>query len=292
MEPLRKHKEDVWDRRQESRLNLGEAVQIKHLGEHWLYVISDTTSGYALSEGFTVCTRAQYEKYRTLPQKEHRVVLKAGRNEGGQYLRVGTILPPEEAMFETEVCEKDRKYRRGEAQGATVGWQTPPVIIRGKLPLSERQLFLQMNRMLGIPYSWGDERADGMDCSSTVRAFYACFGVFLPRNSGEQKDYGERLAAEGKAIFFRTERMSAGQKKELLASLGVGAILHMPGHVMLYAGEENGEPRIFHNCDTYTEDGTEHIVRRCVITGFLPKLDGTYLDYLTAVWRPGSCGSF
>lgn len=81
--------------------------------------------------------------------------------------------------------------------------------------------------------------------------------------------------------------MEAEQKEGVLSALGTGAILHMPGHVMLYAGKENGEHRIFHNCDTYTEqDGTEHIVRQCIISGFLPKMEGTYFDYLTAAWVP------
>ncbi|MCH5272885.1 MAG: C40 family peptidase [Lachnospiraceae bacterium] len=286
MEPLRKDREDIWDRRQESRLNIGEAVQIKRLGENWFYVISDTTAGYALADGFVICTKAQYENRRTLFQREHRVVLKGGRNDWGKYFRAGTILPPEGATFESETYEKGRRVNRRETWGAMGGWSIPPVIIHKSLPFSERQLLLQMNRMLGMPYSWGDERTDGMDCSSTVRAFYACFGVFLPRNSSEQKTYGEKLAAEGKATFFQMERLNAGEKKKIFSALGVGAILHMPGHVMIYAGEKNGEHRIFHNCDTYTEHGVEHIVRRCTISSFLPKMNGTYLDYLTAAWMP------
>lgn len=283
MEPLRKDKDDVWDRRQESRLNIGEAVRVKRLGGNWLYVISDTTSGYALADGFTICTRAQYENRRTLLEREYRVVLKGGRDECGKYFRTGTILPVEETIYEIGMCGKDRRYGREGIRGTVTG---RPLIIPRSLPFSKRQLLLQMERMLGIPYSWGDERLDGMDCSSTVRAFYACFGVFLPRNSSEQKRYGEKLAVEGRAAFFPVERMDAGQKEEIFSSLGVGAILHMPGHVMLYAGKENGEHRIFHNCDTYTENGTEHIVRKCVISGFLPKMDGTYFDYLTAAWIP------
>ena len=55
---------------------------------------------------------------------------------------------------------------------------------------------------MGTPYSWGDERADGMDCSSTVRAFFACFGLSLPRNAEAQRQCGELLAAMGQAMTF------------------------------------------------------------------------------------------
>lgn len=287
MEPLRKDKDDVWDRRQESRLNVGEAVRLKHLGENWLYVISDTTAGYAAADGFLLCTKAEYENRRTLFKKEHRVVLRGGRSEQGKYFRTGTILPPETEMFEEELYGRECRHKRERLQETGREQPGPPVIIHGRLPFSERQLLLQMERLLGTPYSWGDERADGMDCSSTVRAFYACFGLALPRNSSEQKSFGETLAAEGRAVFYQIERMEAEQKEGVLSALGIGAVLHMPGHVMLYAGKENGEHRIFHNCDTYTEqDGTEHIIRKCVISGFLPKMEGTYFDYLTAAWIP------
>ena len=76
------------------------------------------------------------------------------------------------------------------------------------------------------------------------------------------------------------------EKTEIIKRMGVGVVLHMPGHVMLYAGEKDGTPWIFHNCDTYTMDGTEYIVRKSIISKFLPKGDGTYLNYLTAAWRP------
>lgn len=264
---------------------------MKSFGKNWVYVISDTTAGYAMEDGFVRCSKAQYECYRMDCKKEHRVVLKAGRNEYGQYLRVGTMLPTERALAElgTKLQEDMRSRVREEYrkklynQGPSV--ETSPVLIHGELPFSERQMLLQMERMLNIPYSWGDERVDGMDCSSTVRAFYACFGVCLPRNSSEQKEYGERLGAAKLAEFCDVRNLSIKEKREVLRRLGVGAVIHMPGHVMLYAGERDGVPLIFHNCDTYTENGEEHIVRKCVISEFLPKGEGTYLDYVTAIWK-------
>lgn len=267
-EPLRKYKGDVWDRRQESRLNIGEPVQLKRLEDGWYYVISDSTEGYVKGEGIFVCTRRHYEKYRETVQREYQVVVKSGRYIDGQFFRVGSVLP---------VFEKGREslYRK-----------EAPVFVRGYLPFTDRQIRLQMERMLDIPYSWGDERLDGMDCSSAVRAFYACFGLALPRNSHEQKSCGAMLFAMKQARYEELSEKTAEEKKEILKRMGIGAVLHMPGHVMLYAGEEDGTPLIFHNCDTYTVDGEEYIVRKCVISHFLPKEEGTYLDFLTAAWRP------
>ncbi len=268
MEPLRKYRGDVWDRRQESRLNIGEPLQLKRQEAGWLYVISDSTEGYVREEGIFVCTRRHYEKYRETLNREYQVVIKSGRYKDGQYFRVGTILP---------VFDKEKSYGcTGEA----------PVFIRNYLPFTERQMRLQMERMLDIPYSWGDERLDGMDCSSTVRAFYACFGLMLPRNSGQQQSCGEMLYAMNQARYEQLTGKTPVEKEEAIKRLGVGAVIHMPGHVMLYAGEKDGAMWIFHNCDTYTMDGTEYLVRKCILSKFLPKGEGTYLDYLTAAWQP------
>lgn len=268
LEPLRKYKGDVWDRRQESRLAIGEPVRLRRQDGDWFYVVSDSTEGYVRAGEIFVCTRRHYEKYLENVAKEYQVVIKSGRYPDGQYFRVGTVLP---------VFERERTY---------VCTGKAPVFVRNYLPFTERQIRLQMERMLEIPYSWGDERLDGMDCSSTVRAFYSCFGLSLPRNSEEQRCCGEVLCAMNQAIYEDLTEKAAAEKAEVIKKLGVGAVLHMPGHVMLYAGERDGAQWIFHNCDTYTMDGTEYIVRKSIISKFLPKGEGTYLDYLTAVWRP------
>lgn len=267
-EPLRNREGDVWDRRQESRINIGEPLRWKRSDGGWMYVISDATEGYVREEGIFVCRKMQWERYCKLLQKEYQVVIKPGRYVDGQYYRVGTVLP----VFDKG---KESMYRK-----------EAPVLVRSYLPFTERQMRLQMERMLGIPYSWGDERVDGMDCSSTVRGFFACFGLSLPRNSGEQLGCGAVLAAMQQACYAELEGETTDGKMEIIREMGIGTVLHMPGHVMIYAGEEKGDPRIFHNCDTYRWEGEEHIVRKTVISPFFPKDEGTYLDYITAAWKP------
>lgn len=267
MEPLRRYEGDVWDRRQESRLNVGETVRLKRQMNDWYYIRSDVSEGYVKKDGIFLCSKRHYEKYRELLQREYQVVLKSGRYIDGQYFRVGTVLP----VFDNE---REIVYRKG-----------GPVFVRQYLPFTERQLGLQMERMLEIPYSWGDERLDGMDCSSTVRAFFACFGIALPRNSEEQMEYGKYLSTIGAAEYKDLKDKTKEEKTEVLRGLGVGAVVHMPGHVMIYAGERDGIPFIFHNCDTYQSEDGEVVVRRCVISEFFPKEGKSYLDYVTAAWK-------
>ena len=282
MEPLRKREGDVWDRRQESRLNIGEPLRIKRLDRGWMYVCSDATKGYAKEEGIFVCRRNHYERYCKLLRKEFQVVIKPGRYKDGQYFRVGTVLPVFDGV-ENEGNMGMLGMISPDEERAPAGG---PVLLRQFLPFTERQLRLQMERMLGIPYSWGDERVDGMDCSSTVRGFFSCFGLALPRNSEDQRSFGESLCTMNRGRYEDLTDLTTDQKTECIAKMGIGTVLHMPGHVMIYAGEETGAPRIFHNCDTYRSDGEEHIVRKTVISRFFPKGKGTYLDYLTAAWKP------
>ena len=76
MEPLRKREGDVWDRRQESRINIGETMRVKRLDAGWMYVSSDVAEGYAKEEGIFVCRRNRYERYCKLLRKEFQVVIK------------------------------------------------------------------------------------------------------------------------------------------------------------------------------------------------------------------------
>lgn len=267
-EPARKYPGDVWDRRQESRLNIGEPLRLRRLEDGWCYGRTEATEGYLREDGIFVCSKRYYTRYIEELHRDFCIVVKAGRQKDGRYLRVGTILPG---------AQKEERCI------FTAGM---PVFVRSYLPFTERQMRLQMERMVGTPYSWGDERADGMDCSSTVRAFFASFGLSLPRNAEAQRQCGELLANMGQATYEVLSGLSSEEKLKRIAALGMGTILHAPGHVMIYAGESGEEPRIFHNCDTYQIGETEFILRKCVISGFLPKGEETYLDRVTAMWKP------
>lgn len=60
---------------------------------------------------------------------------------------------------------------------------------------------------LGVPYVWGGESRDGIDCSGLVQSSYASVGVDLPRTAAEQQKVGTPVASladaqPGDLLFF------------------------------------------------------------------------------------------
>ena len=73
-----------------------------------------------------------------------------------------------------------------------------------------------------------------------TRDLFAPFGLWLPRNSGEQ-------AGAGKFISFKN--LPDAEKEALIVRQGIPwrTLLWTPGHIMLYIGIHQGKPLIFHN---------------------------------------------
>jgi len=107
------------------------------------------------------------------------------------------------------------------------------------LPLTPQNMARLARELAGKPYGWGG-LGGNRDCSALVRDLFVPFGLWLPRNSGDQ-------AGAGKFISFRD--LVPAQKEALILRQGVPwrTLLWMPGHVMLYIGVRNGKPLIFHN---------------------------------------------
>lgn len=135
------------------------------------------------------------------------------------------------------------------------------------VPLTPRYLADFGNRLLGAPYDWGGQL--GLrDCSATVRDLFACFGIYLPRNSAAQAGVGRWLDLSDLPVSERARVVcERGRPWLTLASL--------PGHIMLYVGEHAGEPAFLHTLwglKTRRRPGEEgrFLVGRTVITGLRP----------------------
>lgn len=111
----------------------------------------------------------------------------------------------------------------------------------GYMEYTRANVVRQAFKMLGNPYGWGGAAGE-RDCSSLIRDVYLCFGIRLPRDSSGLYHMSENVFTEDiKAISRSTNVKGLSEKEKIQKLMGAepGAILQMPGHVMLYLGCEN-----------------------------------------------------
>lgn len=94
------------------------------------------------------------------------------------------------------------------------------------------------NAMMGRPYGWGGLYQD-RDCSAAIMDLMAGFGIYLPRNSSQQIKEGSYASLKG---------LSRLEKKQFIIKHATPFLttIRKPGHIMLYIGERDGNPIIFH----------------------------------------------
>ena len=121
----------------------------------------------------------------------------------------------------------------------------PALLTAGKgsrwpLPLESRRVATLAQAMLGRPYGWGGLYG-WRDCSSSVKELFAPFGLWLDRNSGDQAKNGAR--------FFDLAGLDPAEKAALIRerAIPLASLLWMPGHIMLYVGQGEDGPLVWHS---------------------------------------------
>ncbi|MEW9889857.1 MAG: SH3 domain-containing protein [Candidatus Symbiodolus clandestinus] len=106
-------------------------------------------------------------------------------------------------------------------------------------PLTPSYLATTINQLVGQPYRWGG--LDGSyDCSSILITLFQPFGIWLPRNSGDQAKRAQHFI--DLADFDRQKKLELIQKRGIpFLTLG-----WMPGHIVLYLGQKQN-PHLFHS---------------------------------------------
>lgn len=133
-------------------------------------------------------------------------------------------------------------------------------VSRSPLPLTGGNLVRQAFRFLGERYGWG-HGYDGRDCSGFVSEVYRSMGVVLPRNS---RDQGLSPALD-RASFSETS--SSAERQAGIASLKVGDLVYIPGHVMMVVGHVAGEPYVIHDTTGMSVRDAAGQIQRIVLNG-------------------------
>ncbi|MEG2916965.1 MAG: SH3 domain-containing protein [Clostridium sp.] len=100
----------------------------------------------------------------------------------------------------------------------------------GYLKCTRGNILKQIFKFQGERYGWGGE-FQSRDCSSLIIDTFRCFGINLPRNSGDQLRH-----SVGKSVIF-DEEVSYDEKIKILENLKPGALIFLDGHVCMFIGK-------------------------------------------------------
>jgi len=133
------------------------------------------------------------------------------------------------------------------------------------IPLTPNNIATLSNEMMGQVYGWGGLYFN-RDCSQSLLDLYIGFGILLPRNGRAQAyEFGE--------FYNMREIKSVTEKKNEIIKLAKPfmTLVRTPGHIMLYVGNIDGEPLVFHTIwGLRTVNNGRHVIGKTVVTGLEP----------------------
>lgn len=154
---------------------------------------------------------------------------------------------------------------------------------RGYLPYTRENVIRQAFKFLGERYGWGHSY-NGRDCTGFVSEVYKTFGIYMPRNSGDQ----------GKSVLGENQRFpddtTFEEKRDVVRTLQVAALLYLPGHVAMYIGNDQGQPYIIHDVAglSYIDDNGDYyrgLLHGVSVTPLLPMRLNEETRYLDRIYN-------
>ncbi|TPV93904.1 MAG: hypothetical protein B7733_18070 [Myxococcales bacterium FL481] len=231
----------TFDRNRCATLHAGEAVRalLAHPQQPWVYVHAGHTVGWVFAAPLTPSVDVtSLESYRHADRRVAVVLDRAdvtaptvlepaaGSPVRRAPLRLGTTLPLLDA--------DPRGYRvlvADERGLAPARLPRSDALRVGPLPFRPSDVIRTALDHVGQRYGWGGHGGD-YDCSLFLRDLFAVFGVQLARHSAVQAQLGSRSRDIGALD-------EAGKRAAIREAAQRGVVLlYMPGHIMLYLGED------------------------------------------------------
>ncbi len=225
------------DRFQETGFGAGIPMIIYHtsLDGEWLFVRMFNYAGWVETKNVALTDRNTFLKF--VNPSNFIVILAPIIKINNVPVRMGTVLPVNESnaiLFPSRKASGDLEIIYPSI--------TQENYHHGYLPLTYLNLFNQAYKFLNYSYSWGDKNPNGLDCSSTQGAIYACFGINLGRNTSNQwatATYGQSISSPSVAK---------------ISSYKPGTLIYTSSHVLMYLGvDDAGDAWVLHN----TSDGNK-----------------------------------
>lgn len=213
-----------FDRNRCASLHPGELVRALRRTPEWIYVEAGHSVGWMAAEGSPLEPGLSVEAARARLDSP-RVYLTADYDN----LRHGSSFPLVSRSEQGVVI-----LIPGSEGPVERTLPTDAPISESPWPLTRRKLFEQAFAQLEQPYGWGG-RDGHRDCSAYLLDLFALFDVRLPRNSTVQAELGTR-SVDLSPLDEHAKRAAIREA----ARDGV-VLLFMPGHILLYLGEDGGQ---------------------------------------------------
>ncbi len=249
----------------------GTPVLVTHVSNDgaWLLVETPFATGWMRPENLAYVDDAQAKRWESCPLAALTKEGAAVRDEGGRFrftARIGMALPQVENSLAGSVVLAPAADVSGNA-----------VLLKAVLPAGTAETMplaatpanfaAVANQLIGQSYGWGG-LYELRDCSATLRDLFAPFGLYLPRNSGQQKDAGTFVPL--------TKLPPEVREREILdKGMPMLTLIRAPGHIMLYLGRRDGRAIVLQNFwgvpvkDAAGREARFH-VGQCAITTLTP----------------------
>lgn len=265
LDPKRAGEGFPFDYMQNSTIAPNKPLFISHYSKsgEWVFVESSFAFGWVKSKDIALIDK----KYTDIWKKAKQVYITSDDKDiyadDGSFLfksRVGMMLPL--------VSEDDKSYKvltissEHSRSIYNISKVSKEYTHLGILSMNEKNIDKIIKGMKYTKYGWGG-LFDQRDCSSTLRDFYAPFGVWLPRNSHKQSITGKVISLDG---------LSDDEKLELIKSKAIPfrTLLYRKGHIVLYVGVRDDKVIVFQNMwGIKTKDGDKegrYIVGKAVFS--------------------------
>jgi cell wall-associated NlpC family hydrolase len=243
-----------FDYNQNSELHLNVPLYISHysLDHKWVFVHAGHAFGWVRYGDIALVSTAFIKRFKrghyAISTKDNLFLYRDKKK--GSIIKLGTLFPLSKNSKLLYLAEKNRQHY---AVLKALKKPADALVAPKPIAFTPGNVAYISQQFRGEPYGWGGKLFT-RDCSATTRDFFACFGIYLDRNSAKQAKAGKSISI--KQIKDKTEKKAAIIKY----AKPFRSLLYVPGHIGLYLGQYKGEPIIMHtywgirlkNWDKYT----------------------------------------
>lgn len=216
------HKATSFVAEMSNQMVFGEKVEVLEEQGRWVYVRQ--------MDGYLGWTYRPYLTEAALPMPTHIVLAPA--------VELRAEADPRAAVLSRSFCGT-----RVKVEATKDGWAQVAANLTGWVPLADlraldalpktaearrQQIVIDAQRMIGVPYLWGGNTGNGIDCSGFARLLHHWVGIELPRDADLQSIQSKHVEPPCQAgdLFFFGEDDSERRITHVGVCMGGWKVMH------------------------------------------------------------------